>query len=1590
VLVIALLASTTAIGSLTYFLRPAPSLVFLPYSVVDYRDPQIPAPLMAAADLSAWSESPPIARSVLRPDSTQDWRALEVALADRTSSDSVLVYVSALASCDAGGEVLIWPRDVDLDNPESCLKLRDVLDSMRRCPAHQKLLALEITRPVADPCLGVLADEVAARAAEELKGLGDPRLRVLCASGPGEVAFVSDTFGRSVFNYYLEEGLRGWADADARGEIGDGVVSVEELHRYVLARVDDWAQRNRSQRQRPLLSAGDDFPLVKVAHRRGKLKQARRELPAAKTAKTYPEWLLQGWKLHDLWWADGTFRDAPRLFHRLEADLLDAEREWRGGAETTARERLDARRKELQQQLERGRQIPAPINPRSLGIALALGQKPDDDVTIALKKLILLRNAPLGDRKPDDVKKTIAEAQADFLTKTKDRSDFALAWAAFEAVAADRPRPGTFRFLDSVLAEARVARKLLPQPLFAETSFLQDLAELAGRSSAEAGPEPPPRFWPEDIVQRALFVLRQQVQAESRLPGKFTWLRPALEAAAQQRHIGHVLLRAPTFVARDEVDRAWQKAESAYQKLNSYEVALEEGRRRLDEALVFLPAYVAYLEAADESAGFSSFEGQWQDAVQKAHDGLALFETAPDDRVGALDATVEVLEGKARQWSELGQGLGVLLDQLRRPFASAHVGALIGRSQHDVGAPVAIEIEALLRSPFPSADDRARLWKALRDLSQRLHRSPPTERAPAAATAEAVPAAEAVASRQALNRARRSNALLTLGGLEAAALPKLPEIPPEGKAAIKTRVDLARAVRESWARRLPDHFHKQTDLAARDRLGRVIPPRAAFPPLDADPLENPTVRRRAEQAYALWTWFAERYRYEKRDLGDPPFYAAAAREFAGLEREFRAPEHDFRMGTGLPSETYLRIEGDSGKPTLSPAGPDASANLRFTLFSPSRDGQVIEVRTLKPISDRLKVGLLGDDRGADSFRPLKLTSTGAQTAQWSASLAPGATSGRTLSPEGFLVQARLGDRFYHFGVPLAVKWADERPQIVLDADPTTPRAPLDAVKLRPVKARQPFYLYVRNPTDSDKNVLVELRAGDALLAGGEAKLTVAKGETKRVTQFSPTAPKSPAELPEFTGPLEIRLLDATAREELDRKTIPVSIRTPTEYVQITDVSFDPPGAAGVKNRLACKVRGLVPFGDAPCVVELVLLPASIPGYTAPPGNALLQSALQTRDQVVELFAEDLALDPAADEMGTFYLNIDGLERAVLFRAAFAREGLRQAPREADQPSLALEAPPYVRSGSPLEVGVKADNAPPRATLEVSLGSIIRGNFVPERRQIGLEPKRRRIGAAMGNGGELLFDAILSDWTVAFDTEGIGGPRTIRGRMLHADGREVRSFLRDVTLIDTPPRNPQFVDLPPRAAPGSSLPVTATAIPTRDGIESVTVFVGKPVAGKVPQGAVPIDADLEPKDLAGSTWVAKLLLPKDKLGPIDISALFVNRVGLSSTITQRLELYDPAQSKRGKDAAAKGRLTGTVLEGTRPQANLDVMLRDARGALKDRVAKTGADGTYAFEGVDPGTYVVSARKLTSSSPSYREATVVVTPGLTTEVPLELLR
>ena len=89
---------------------------------------------------------------------------------------------------------------------------------------------------------------------------------------------------------------------------------------------------------------------------------------------------------------------------------------------------------------------------------------------------------------------------------------------------------------------------------------------------------------------------------------------------------------------------------------------------------------------------------------------------------------------------------------------------------------------------------------------------------------------------------------------------------------------------------------------------------------------------------------------------------------------------------------------------------------------------------------------------------------------------------------------------------------------------------------------------------------------------------------------------------------------------------------------------------------------------------------------------------------------------------------------------------------------------------------------------------------------------------------------------------------------------------------------QFVELPPLVRQGTLLPVKAVGRADVAGVKEVRFFVGAPPAdGKLPPGTATVAG--EQLDSSGRAWGARMKLPADRKGPLDLGVQFVSSVGL---------------------------------------------------------------------------------------------------------------
>ncbi|SIO60646.1 Carboxypeptidase regulatory-like domain-containing protein [Singulisphaera sp. GP187] len=1590
VLLACILALAGVLIGLLGWIRPLPRPYLFPIWVSSYQSRQISFLPWAEQDLHAMSRGDSISRIINTPFGNQDRRTIQQELGrlgELVATDSVVVYVNARACIGPRGAVALFPADADPADFRTWIPLREVLEALRASPAGWKLLVLDLTKPHGESRNAVIDDDIASRIPDDLKAVDDPCRLTLTAAAPGQYSLTSEELGRSIFSYYFEAGLRGGTELDRPRLQRDGLIRVTDLAAYVRSHVERWARLNRCVLQQPVLyGVGANFPLLALKH------DIIEFAPPMPPSATYPGWLQAGWSVRDRWRAAANDQVAPLAYRQLEQTLLTAETEWRGGVDP-ARIRQDRMANlPIYEQLLAKVQRTAQPKPTSLAMATAQGWTQDQAVAAAVAELLAKPTAPAKAATPPAAKPVAAtkpgtgDTAAALDAKIKGASMLDLAGALFDAARTAEPTRETILLLDGLLKDQQ------PEPLFVETLLLRQLAELA-KSYEDA-------TWPTETVRRALKVTSQGERANNQSE-TLAWLRLSLEEAALLRHNAEVILRAHGFAAVAEADRLFRVAEARYALILEQQRVVLDARHLWLEALQFLP------QSLDDLNSPTIVQNHWIETVGRViaiRDALTL----PDEVIrNGTPLPIDEMRRRIEILHAQTEGLRQDLDELQRPYSDAALATLLAEARSPrAGSETIRAIQTVLRNPAPAAKKRVALWQAAHDLAGRLLKETlKLDRArldPESIANSGQVASRASDNRRLVDRARRRIILLRLAGLPEAEAKVLDN--RVAKAATRGEDpgawwDLERGLREVWNGGSNESTQGPADSSNRARLNPLVAPSWSSAFNDATP-KSIFYATWLREKRALWAWLADQYEYEGVDLGGSLFFRTAARELRTMSGKSERGRLVSPWGFPGPVAT-LSAESPITTESLSlrvPPGQAESGPTHIDLLL--ADPSWLRVVTASTVLRRSGPAGAAANGLASSY-VLSPSTTAVRAIPLRAELAPEAEQPSDMPPpQGFLVRAHVDGRDYYQAVTIDLELASRRMQMFLSANPKEPTEPQLDLGLRAIKDRQPYYLYLRNPTSAAQDVLVDLKVGDQAVPGTAPRISVAPGAITRVP-LPPGSMKSETPLPELTGPLQILLRNATDKESiLGRATIGVRIAAPAEYVRVSHVEYAPASSTGgaSKNRLSIALRTSAATAGPPTVAQLLLPPDQIPGFLGI-GDGTLRGLLPPDGTPLLLFVKGLRRLPGADSVGTFYIQVDAYPRGIAFRTTFPPDGQPTLPVEDSRPALRLRAARSTPAVVSFPVRAEVDNPSPGSSLEIMLGRSQSGSFEPEEVRRFPTAQHRRIGFAPGGpDGSLLFEASADDWTTTLDLSEIEGQRVLRARLLDENGQEIQAVSQPLLIDNSRPNGPSLIELPLQARRGSKLMVKATASATDSGIASVRFFVGKPPAEGTPLPATVTTTPGNP-DTEGVIWSAELNLP-DVKGPTDLAAQFTTGAGQTSYATANIELTDT-------DPVTPGRIVGTVLEGPRPQPGMVVILSQkpkdeaqtkeakpkaaqAKEAPNTEIARatTTADGTFRFDNLAPGNYQLTTSK--EASQTKAKADVNVKASTTATVPLELFR
>jgi serine/threonine protein kinase len=842
---------------------------FLSLPVSDYTDHRYPANSFAQQDglalhgqfhgdngeVALNSQENDLLRQKLKDLSNRNERAL-------------VIHISSLAICQEG-KVYLLPADANADRPDTWLPLNDVLQAAQGCPTKNKLLILDIMKPVADSRLGVVRNEVADRVAQAVHEMGELSFWIYCACSPGQVSLTSEELRQSVFGYYLNVGLRGQADNQGSTGKSDGRVTVKELADYVTAKVDRWAVHNRSTRQSPLLlGSGENFELS--------VAEKDLDLPLDDPPDSYPTLLHEGWKLRDDWLKNGGLHQGPHVISALEGMLLWSEHRWRGGFNFDRV--LENPITDLRRYQDQMAQTRPGETPRSRSLALAVAatkQELNARVVDELKDLVDEAVQAANATDPAPPRKAVG-AKLDAWAKNLEKAPLLIAEAAYAVALAD-PRIEKLRILDEV------AKKNQPRPLFAETVLLQRLATTD------------PKHWPTDLVavRRVLRIIRVREQVVAGDPAALPWIMNTLEAARVAQWEGETLLFSDDVEKQKRGASLGEEAERLYATSGRAMEALQECLSLLDQATEFLPACALYLTNRPiTSAGDVQ---SWQESVRAFRRLHQLLASPPTPQaVPAIPPRDD-----PASLAMIQQAAATLRDRiqiLEKPFNPKSIEQILVQSGKPGAAPTTLlEIQALLSCPLIPAETRATLWKASVTLSRQLHGQMMADEADKDHPPAPIPPYsdaerkrfELRESERAASRAAVSIGLLYMGGMEQAEA-----LDREQRNLFRSPLDadwngLGTKLRIIWGRDVPMRMKK---LLEADDLSEAACLIAVTPPLD--PTVSAPVRVianwRQRQSESAWRWLGDFYRQEASHFPDrslsADFYRRAGDEYLQFAR----------------------------------------------------------------------------------------------------------------------------------------------------------------------------------------------------------------------------------------------------------------------------------------------------------------------------------------------------------------------------------------------------------------------------------------------------------------------------------------------------------------------------------------------------------------------------------------------------------------------------------------------------------------------------------------------------------------------------------
>lgn len=1407
-------------------------------------------------------------------------------IAGFSSKSPAIFYVSSLAICtktDGKTAVQLLPGAVGIDDllkAEKLFPLKKLLDAFQACGVEKKILVLDIMTPIADPRLGVLVDDVAGRTKSEIEAIKDLGGVVLCACSPGETAYASEDLKRSVFGYYFEEGMRGFADhyADAESNRGSGRVMALGLANFVKERVSRWAKENRRRSQTPMVfGSAKDYLLVDSVRRKlghsmdvasltvdvlpeqagaepgkeaaGKDQHAKDSKdskdakkaaddkkppagdPAAKPATppafedALPNWIVEFWKLRDDIAAAASKSPASgfsgQLLRQAEGLALVAEKRFRGQSETAQSKpqtlRVDIATP-LAKLLASSETSANAAGIPSLGFAMGVAGTTNPAITALRPKLT------------EAFVKATKEAEG---TKTFDERKGKLD-KVVEEIKAEMEKVDSLQVANLAIEEAIKPRRpanpaswLFARELIdARNSELKTKETTWLRRVVSWQQTPTGEVWPTELAGRLLKVVcdteRLAMDAAA-----FRWIEPEAKALAEKVHRVEAEALSPGFVSAEKLSSDLGEAESGLVAAADAREIVARAYQAQDDAFKQLPrywGYVNHLATGELQDPELELVSAWSAAIVKARE---LSDALNGETSSERRRTLDLLAGNLRG----------LMDDLQRKM-NLGVEDLINRSRGPVRTlndPADfLRLEAMLAAPAGTFADRRRLYAAARRFSSRMNlgtinldrgdddsASPVRPRPESTNLIRIADAAD--------KRAGILDRLLRLGGYDG---------PPlvGSEDAVATGLQARAALLE---------IRKRLATPATDDLNRLRVQRMAWIRLpefsDVDKeliealgkeggIESPV--RDIGLAMAC-NWNYERLRTTLSDAG---FFTGDGSDLWGTETLARLFDSQWQVARGrfasktqqppAPPAVTVKLSGET--PALDKPGA-AWRNARIVVEGLTGPAAATpRLQMLAPEGNRFKVQL------GEVEPPVNKTASASLYVELNDPRLQQSPPANVVAVDakGFLLRADVGKFTFHkrIGIEFELK-----PEIILATNKDEPdKSAVSTIDVPPFGAAGALKLslLVRNSTRDAQSYEVQVFDDDREIFKTAAPLIVPAG---RVGEVRPM--KKPVEA--LKGPLVVKLTDKTGKPE--SRSFPVGIsRQMRIKAGDIDVAFKQSKSADGAPRgdlsdleLTAKNVSEKPL-KPPCEIAMELVePERL--IVGPIRKSYLTGPLTVGE--LTLFARDLQPQPGGScEM---FVKVDGYPRRLVYnlQSSVGNRPIREQLLEpilrfaldAQQPDSSklvdgrLLAKADKSGTTAVQVTVQAANEPDSARVQLRL---LDDNGRQIERPEALPARAAEYKITFDETGSILVAGEVKDPTYAFRIPGSG---SLRVEAAYVDktlaGGKVET--KSLVIDSTAPEIADFVSRKSEVRAGEAAELIATGDDPETGIARVYFFVGTP-------------------------------------------------------------------------------------------------------------------------------------------------------------------